>query len=215
MKHLLSSITEDDARRQSNLPLDAKAFAFYINGGLDKSKLEKNYVRTLSLLSQVCKMRGDQYWSDYFFSKSHLYAHMNDSQIRNLEDWCKHCLALSQTYLQASHFCQAEYCLLLANCVLPPPVANSPLHMASVKAQVNISLGKFYSEKLEFLVLNFLNNQKVIPSVVNYKDFEFERFSQRLKWPTLADLDQVEDAMETKKLALKFFNRALALYECA
>ena len=39
-KHLLSSITEGDARKQSNLSLDTKAFAFYINGGLDKSKLE-------------------------------------------------------------------------------------------------------------------------------------------------------------------------------
>lgn len=30
--------------------------------------------------------------------------------------------------------------------------------MAAIKAQVNISLGKFYSEKLEFLVLNYQNN---------------------------------------------------------
>ena len=37
--HLLASITEGDARKQSNLTLDAKAFAFYINGGLDKSDL--------------------------------------------------------------------------------------------------------------------------------------------------------------------------------
>jgi len=81
--------------------------------------------------------------------------------------------------------------------------------MAAVKAHVNISLGKFYSEKLEFLVLNYLNNQRVIPSVVNFKDFEFERFAQRLKWPTLVDLQQIPDAEMTKKLALKFFQRAL------
>lgn len=81
--------------------------------------------------------------------------------------------------------------------------------MAAVKAHVNISLGKFFSEKLEFLVLNFLNNQRVIPAVVNYKDFEFERFSSRLTWPQLLDLEQIEDANVTKKLALKFFHRAL------
>lgn len=87
--------------------------------------------------------------------------------------------------------------------------------MAAVKASVNISLGKFFSEKLEFLVLNFLNNQRVIPTVVNYKDFEFERFSQRLTWPRLLDLEGVADAEVTKKLALKYFQRALKLYECA
>ena len=45
----------------------------------------------------------------------------------------------------------------------------------------------------------------MIPTVVNYKDFEFERFSQRLQWPQLCDLTQQEDADKTKKLALKFF----------
>ena len=44
---------------------------------------------------------------------------------------------------------------MLANCILPAPSSSSPLHMAAVKAQVNICLGKFFSEKLEFLVLNF------------------------------------------------------------
>ena len=63
--HLLSSITED-ARKQTSLALDTKAFAFFINGGLDKSKLETSYVLTLNLLSHVCTRRGDQYWADYF-----------------------------------------------------------------------------------------------------------------------------------------------------
>lgn len=79
----------------------------------------------------------------------------SDQLTINVEDWCKHCLVLSHTYLQASHFCQAEYCLLLANCMLPPSQQTAPLHMAAVKAHVNIMIGKFYSEKLEFLVLNF------------------------------------------------------------
>ena len=157
-------------------------------------------------------MRGDQYWSDYFLSKSYLFEHQKADQIPDIEEWCKHCLALSHTYLQASHFCQAEYCLLLANCALPPAPPQKPLHLAAVRAHVSISLGKFYSEKLEFLVLNFQNNQRVIPTVVSYKDFEFERFSQRLQWPQLCDLTQQEDADKTKKLALKFFQRALVLY---
>ena len=49
--------------------------------------------------------------------------------------------------------------------------------MANVKAHVNISFGKFYSEKLEFVVKNYQHNQRVLPNVVNYKDFEFERFN--------------------------------------
>lgn len=55
----------------------------------------------------------------------------------------------------------------------------------------------------------------MIPSVVGYKDFEFDRFNQRLKWPSLHDLTCIEDAEPTKKLALKFFGRALVLYQHA
>jgi len=97
--HLLSSITED-ARKQTALALDTKAFAFFINGGLDKSKLEASYVLTLNLLSHVCTRRGDQYWADYFESKAFLFEHQKAEQISSVEEWwCKHCLALSQTYL--------------------------------------------------------------------------------------------------------------------
>ena len=72
---MLSSITADDARKQTALPLDTKAFAFYINGGLDKTKLEASYVLTLNLLSQVCRVREDLYWADYFLSKAFLFEH--------------------------------------------------------------------------------------------------------------------------------------------
>lgn len=65
-RHVLDTITDGAARKQTTIPMDTKAFAFYINGGLDKTKLEKSYVQTLSLLSDVCRMRGDPYWSDYF-----------------------------------------------------------------------------------------------------------------------------------------------------
>ena len=50
LSHLLESISEDTARKQNSV-LDTKAFAFYINGGLDKTKLEQSYVITLTLLS--------------------------------------------------------------------------------------------------------------------------------------------------------------------
>ena len=89
------------------------------------------------------------------------------------------------------------------------------MNQAAIKAKVYIRLGKYYIEKLEFLVLNFLHNQKVIPSVVEYKDFEFEKFIGRLKWPTLANLESPEDAEITKKLALKFYQRAITLYQTA
>ena len=59
MSHLLESITEDTAKKQNSMAFDTKAFAFSINGGLDKTRLERSYVMTLKLLSQVCNMRGD------------------------------------------------------------------------------------------------------------------------------------------------------------
>ena len=39
-KQLVESISEDAARKQSSMSLETKAFAFYINGGIDKTKLE-------------------------------------------------------------------------------------------------------------------------------------------------------------------------------
>ena len=59
MGHLLESISDEPAKKQSSMNFDAKAFSFYINGGLDKAELECSYVVTLNLLSLVCKMRGD------------------------------------------------------------------------------------------------------------------------------------------------------------
>ena len=57
------------------MAFDTKAFAFSINGGLDKTRLERSYVMTLKLLSQVCNMRGDQFWANYFLSKGYLFEH--------------------------------------------------------------------------------------------------------------------------------------------
>lgn len=38
---------------------DVSAFSFYINGGLDKRRLDKTYIDTLKFLAQVHSHLGD------------------------------------------------------------------------------------------------------------------------------------------------------------
>ena len=48
--HLLNAIVEEKgqkAKKQNDTPTVTKAFAFFINGGLDKDLLEQTYIETL------------------------------------------------------------------------------------------------------------------------------------------------------------------------
>lgn len=38
---------------------EAQAFSFYINGGLDKRKLERNYTETMRSIVELSQMKGD------------------------------------------------------------------------------------------------------------------------------------------------------------
>ena len=38
---------------------EAQAFSFYINGGLDKRKLEKNYIETMRALAELNQILGE------------------------------------------------------------------------------------------------------------------------------------------------------------
>ena len=71
--HLLSAITEtqgEQAKQQDGLPTVTKAFAFFINGGLDKDLLERTYIETLQLLSTCRRWKGDELYSRYFLNKA-------------------------------------------------------------------------------------------------------------------------------------------------
>lgn len=53
-QHLLSQMTA-----RVGLAPDVSAFSFYINGGLDKRRLDRTYIDTLKFLSQVYQHLGD------------------------------------------------------------------------------------------------------------------------------------------------------------
>lgn len=53
-QHLLSQMTA-----RVGLAPDVSAFSFYINGGLDKRRLDRTYIDTLKFLSQVFQHLGD------------------------------------------------------------------------------------------------------------------------------------------------------------
>ena len=133
--------------------------------------------------------------------------------IEDRKKWCSNCLQLADIYLSKSHFSQTEYCLQMANAVLPLFDKNLGLSEAAIlQAHVSNQLGKYYLEKLEFQVLNFKNDKKALQHVVDYKDLFLERFSQRVHWPQLKDLASAEEALESRNLALKYFNRTLFVH---
>jgi len=47
-------------RKSIGLIPETKAFSFYINGGLDKTKLERNNIETLRSLQFIYKATGDE-----------------------------------------------------------------------------------------------------------------------------------------------------------
>ena len=53
-QHLISQMTA-----RVGLAPDISAFSFYINGGLDKRRLDRTYIDTLKFLSQVYQHLGD------------------------------------------------------------------------------------------------------------------------------------------------------------
>ena len=135
-------------------------------------------------------------------------------EIKDRKKWCSNCLQLSDIYLSKSHFSQTEYCLLMANAVLPPFDRSQGLsEMAMLQALVSNQLAKYYLEKLEFQVLNFKNEKKALQHVVDYKDLYLERFEKHIEWPVLKDLSSAEEALETRNLALKYFNRTLHVHK--
>ena len=204
--HLLSAITEtsgEKARQQNGLPTVTKAFAFFINGGLDKDLLEKTYIETLQLLSTCRHWKGDDQFARYFMNKATILEMEKKEEIKDKKRWCSTCLQLADIYLSKSHFAQTEYCLLLANAVLPRIEKNQGLsETALLQAHVCTKLGMYFLEKLEFIVQNFKHDKKAIQEIVNNQDLYLETFANSVQWPELHDMTRPEDAYEPRDLAL-------------
>lgn len=60
--HLVSQIASktEQARKSIGLVPETKAFSFFINGGLDKQKLERNHIETLRSMQFLYKNTGDE-----------------------------------------------------------------------------------------------------------------------------------------------------------
>ena len=133
--------------------------------------------------------------------------------IHDKKRWCSTCLQLADIYLSKSHFAQTEYCLLLANAVLPEIEKNQGMNdTALLQAHVCTRLGMYFLEKLEFLIQNYKHDKKAIQEIVNNQDLYLESFANRVQWTELRDLTSTKDAQLPRDLALKFFNQALIIH---
>ena len=70
-------------RKSIGLIPDTKAFSFYINGGLDKTKLERNNIETLRSLQFIYKTTGDEEQAIHMTAK---VLH-KELQVRKLQNY--------------------------------------------------------------------------------------------------------------------------------
>lgn len=76
---------------------EAQAFSFYINGGLDKRKLEKNYIETMRALAELNQILGENEKAVMIAAK-HLDFQVS-TEILDLQVWVSDCIALSTYFL--------------------------------------------------------------------------------------------------------------------
>ena len=76
---------------------EVSAFSFYINGGLDKRRLDKTYIETLKFLAQVHQHLGDTN-STIMLTATFLHKQLQ-TQNFSLKDWCQDCIELSHHFL--------------------------------------------------------------------------------------------------------------------
>ena len=98
-------------------------------------------------------MKGDELYARYFLNKAIILEMEKQEEIRDRKRWVSTCLQLADIYLSKSHFAQTEYCLMLANAVLPKVEKNQGINeTAMLQAHVCKKLGMYFLEKMEFVV---------------------------------------------------------------
>eukprot|EP00347_Sterkiella_histriomuscorum_P007379 403349164 len=176
-------------------------FSFYINGGIDKARMEKNYTLTLFYMAQVYTKLGQNDKAVQFCADT--MKRQLAYKEYDVKDWAINCVNLSEYFIKNGHFAQAEYCLFAGISILPSDLGKK----RKLRATLQMQLARYYLERLVFGVQNYVQNKEVIPEIVNRQFVSFPETS--LKFPNISDLNDIEQAKLLFRLANTQFKKAL------
>ncbi len=186
-----------------------ECFGFYIDGGLDKAKLETNYTQTLFYLAQSFGKLKKADLSASYCAKT--LQRQLESKTYQIKDWAVNCISLSDYFLTNHNYAQAEYCILSAMAILPP----DPSKRKKLRATVAMQLGKYYAQRLT----NGIQRMKMNTSIENLESLKMEAsrkyvdFPQLgVPWPKIEDIHDLDKAKEFFRLANTQYKKALEYF---
>jgi hypothetical protein len=184
-------------------------FNFFIDGGLDKKSLEKNYTMTIFYYAQA-------FTKLEFKKKAIKYCSLTlkrqiESNGIDVKDIIMNCNNLADFYMENQYFAQAEYVLLAALEIL----SKNEKEDEEYRASVQLHLGKYFLERLKFAVRQtkeqlWINENDELQSVVNKRIITFNTLN--ISWPKIEDVKDIEQAKLLFRLANTQFKKALGYY---
>lgn len=114
----------------------------HVAGGLDKSRIERNYTLTLFYLAQVyTKLNKTELAVQNCAETMKRQLTFNEYEVK---DWAINCVNIAEYFNKNGHFVQAEYCLTAALAILPTDVTQKK----KLRATLQMQLGRYFLERL-------------------------------------------------------------------
>eukprot|EP01022_Parablepharisma_sp_SALTPOND_P009924 TRINITY_DN140_c1_g2_i1.p2 TRINITY_DN140_c1_g2~~TRINITY_DN140_c1_g2_i1.p2 ORF type:complete len:622 (+),score=95.33 TRINITY_DN140_c1_g2_i1:5709-7574(+) len=184
-------------------------FGFYIDGGLDKNKLEANYTQTLFYMAQTYGKLNKAALSASYCART--LQRQLEGKNYQIKDWAVNCVSLSEYFLTNHNYAQAEYCLWAAVAVLPSDVKKRK----KLRATIAMQLGKYYAQRLA----DGIQRQQLNTSIEELESLKTEAMkkyvefpSLAIPWPKIEDIKDLEKAKEFFRLANTQYKKAMEFF---
>lgn len=123
-----------------------------------------------------------------------------------VKDWAVNCINLAEYFVKNGHFAQAEYCLFAGIQILPQDLNKK----RKLRATFQMQLARYYLERLNFGVNNYVSQRELVPEIVHKKFVEFPELN--VKFPTITDIQDIEQAKLLFRLANTQFKKAIDFF---
>jgi tetratricopeptide (TPR) repeat protein len=128
----------------------------------------------------------------------------------DVKDWSTNCINLAEYFIENNHYAQAEYILFAGISILPPP--NQKDEDGEHRAMMQSQIGRYYLQRLKFGV-DLHNKGVTIGKEGPLFDTIHKQFidlpTLNLKWPSVTDVTDIEQAKFLFRLANTQFKKAL------
>eukprot|EP00826_Nyctotherus_ovalis_P046560 TRINITY_DN5275_c0_g7_i1.p1 TRINITY_DN5275_c0_g7~~TRINITY_DN5275_c0_g7_i1.p1 ORF type:complete len:567 (-),score=125.81 TRINITY_DN5275_c0_g7_i1:40-1740(-) len=189
-------------KKTTGAPEQRECFGFFIDGGLNRTRLDTSYSKSLLYLAQAYT-KLNKATSVAYCARS--LRHQIDCGKFSVEDWAVNCVSLSSYFLENHNFAQAEYCLWATVAVL---AKNKNERLG---AEVGMQMGKYYGKRLEYGIEQLKGGEiEVFRKEATKKFVEFP--SLNIPWPVIEEIKNLEKAKEFFRLANTQYKKALRFF---